>query len=178
HDHARARAYAEKCESLFPSFGPAVSQLGYIELELAQATGTTGTAEAQHLQKAVGYLERAVHGDWHGDESGKMVAQSNLSAALMKLGRFEDAKKVGAEALQTAAAIGQPDYPDAQFNYGRACEATGALQEAHEHYLRALESRPDHQLTIFALKALRQRLRDARLPLPPVPEQLKKVLGE
>ncbi len=78
-DLSSAQRYATRAAGLYPRFGPPRAQWGYVTL-------TTGYPEA-----AVQLLRESLEGEWHGDESGRLVASTNLAAALLALGRREEA---------------------------------------------------------------------------------------
>ncbi len=78
-DLSSAQRYATRAAGLYPHFGPPRAQWGYVTL----ATG--------YPETAVQLLREALKGEWHGDESGRLVASTNLAAALLALGRREEA---------------------------------------------------------------------------------------
>jgi O-antigen ligase/tetratricopeptide (TPR) repeat protein len=125
------------------------------------------------IEQAIEYLTRSITADWHGDESGRVIAESNLAAALIKQGRFAEALRYADDALAR-----MPDYQDARFNKGKADEMLGKLGEAHAEYARILETHPDHHMAREHLKMLRQKMRDLGVSLPAIPDAVKKAIGE
>jgi len=93
-DLSSAQRYATRAAGLYPHFGPPRAQWGYVTL----ATG--------YPETAVQLLRESLEGEWHGDESGKLVASTNLAAALLALGRHEEALAQYRDILTV-----QPDHP-------------------------------------------------------------------
>jgi len=128
-DPARARDYATRATTLYPDFAPPRAVLGFLALS------------ANKEGEAVELLTEALRGQWHGDERGaRRVALANLAAALLRLGRAEEALAPAREAVQLA-----PEDPDLRFNLGRALEQLGRHEEARREYqtrdaLQGLES--------------------------------------
>jgi O-antigen ligase len=93
-DVSSAQRYATRAAGLYPHFGPPRAQWGYVTL-------VTGYPET-----AVRLLRESLEGEWHGDESGRLVASTNLAAALLTLGRREEALAQYRDILTV-----QPDHP-------------------------------------------------------------------
>ncbi len=93
-DVSSAQRYATRAAGLYPHFGPPRAQWGYVTL-------VTGYPET-----AVRLLRESLEGEWHGDESSRLVASTNLAAALLALGRREEALAQYRDILTV-----QPDHP-------------------------------------------------------------------
>ncbi|HYI01066.1 O-antigen ligase family protein, partial [Hyalangium sp.] len=78
-DANRARQYAHRAVALYPDFAPPLAVLGFLALQEGN------TAEAVRLLRA------ARAGQWRGDENARRVAVGNLVAALLRVGRPDEA---------------------------------------------------------------------------------------
>lgn len=136
-DIERAKAYATRGAELYPAFGPALAQLGYIALRDRRP------ADAEVL------LRRAVDGDWHGADAAQASAASNLAAAALELGQAEQARAAATTALHLA-----PELVEARLNLGKAFELQGRRRDAIEEYRRALREAPSDGRARDALHAL------------------------
>lgn len=93
-DLSSAQRYATRAAGLYPGYGPPRAQWGYV------------TLVGGYPETAVQLLREALAGEWHGDESGRLVASTNLAAALLALGRREEALAQYRHILTV-----QPDHP-------------------------------------------------------------------
>jgi O-antigen ligase len=105
-DLRRAASYAERSARLYPRLGSPHAQLGRVAL-----------AEGR-LQEALRELKAAFEGEWRGDQNGRALAASALSAALLRLGRTAEAEQYARFAASRA-----PDSAEARRNLERALEA-------------------------------------------------------
>jgi tetratricopeptide (TPR) repeat protein len=136
-DPARARGYATRATTLYPDFGPPRAVLGF----LALSAGEDGAA--------VELLAEALRGQWRGDERSRQVATANLAAALLRLGRHQEALAPAQEAVDLA-----PEDPDTRFNLARTLELLGRREEARREYQNLLARHPQHAYGRQALQAL------------------------
>lgn len=89
-----AQRYATRAAGLYPGYGPPRAQWGYVALV------------GGYPETAAQLLREALDGEWHGDESGRLVAATNLAAALLALGHREEAIAQYRHVLTE-----QPDHP-------------------------------------------------------------------
>jgi O-antigen ligase/tetratricopeptide (TPR) repeat protein len=136
-DYGLAKHYASRGAKLYPRFGPTRWELGYTALV------------EERIEEAASLLQAAVDSDWYGDENGRVIAVSNLTTALARLGRFDEAHKVARAALERT-----PDSADAHLNLGRALEMLGRRAEAVREYRGLLLRHPDHDRARQALQRL------------------------
>jgi O-antigen ligase/tetratricopeptide (TPR) repeat protein len=143
-DPPTARRYASHAVELYPRFGPPRAQLGYLTLLEGQA------------EQAARLLREALDGEWHGDLASRVAASGNLAAALLHLGRGDQARQAAEAAVAQA-----PESPQARLLLGQVLEQTGAREEALTQYRRILRLQPD---LVPAREALR---RLGHEPAPP-----------
>jgi O-antigen ligase len=136
-DSRMARRYASRAVELYPRFGPPRAQLGYLTLLEGQAD------QAAHL------LREALEGEWHGDLASWVAASANLAAALLQLGRGDEARQAAEAAVAEA-----PESPQARLVLGQLLEQTGSRDEALAQYQRVLGLQPGHALALEALRRL------------------------
>ena len=136
-DYERAKRYASGGSERYPRFGLTRAQLGHIALV------------EKRVEESVLLLQAAVQSNWYGDEEDRELAASNLTTALARLGRFDEAHRVAREAFERA-----PDSPEARFNVGRALEMLGRRAEAVREYRSLLLQHPDHDRARQALQRL------------------------
>ena len=110
--------------------------------------GGHGLAE-KRSEEAASVLHAAVESDWHGDVNGRVIASSNLTAALVALRRLDEAHKAARDEV-----IRAPESPDAHFNLGRTLEVLGRRAEAVQEYRDILLQHPDHDRAREALRRL------------------------
>ena len=66
-DLSRAREYAARGLSAFPSFGPLQAHMGYISIV------------ENHRKAGAEWLRGAMAADWHGDDAGRQFAAAKLA---------------------------------------------------------------------------------------------------
>src|SRR5262249_12599359 len=110
--------------------------------------GACAYAEGQPAQ-AVPYLERAVGGNWRGDEEGRHRALATLAAARLALGQAE-----AAAGLAALVAREEPRWPTAWFLLAQAREASGDPASARDAYRQTLALDPGHAPARQALQRL------------------------
>lgn len=138
-DTARARQYAARAVALYPDFAPPLAVLGFLALQEGN------DAEAVRL------LRQAYEGHWRGDENARRIALGNLAAALLRVGRPDQALGPAREAVELT-----PDNAELRFNLGRALELLGKRNEAAAEYQRVLARHPGYTPAREALQALQE----------------------
>lgn len=136
-DPRTAQRYASRAIELYPRFGPPRAQLGYLALLEGQAP------------QAAQQLRESLEGEWHGDVASWVAASGNLAAALLELGRGEEARQAAEAAVAQA-----PESPQARLVLGQVLERTGAREEALTQYRRVLGLQPGHAPALEALRRL------------------------
>jgi O-antigen ligase/tetratricopeptide (TPR) repeat protein len=136
-DTARARQYAARAVALYPDFAPPLAVLGFLALQEGNDS------------EAVRLLRQAYEGHWRGDENARRIALGNLAAALLRVGRPDQALGPAREAVELT-----PDNAELRFNLGRALELLGKRDEAAAEYQRVLSRHPGYAPAREALQAL------------------------
>jgi tetratricopeptide (TPR) repeat protein len=136
-DGGRVRAYALRGLGLYPRFAPLWTQLGCL------------AAQEKRPEQVERLLAEAVSADWHGDETGLVLALSLRAAALLQLQRFEEARHAAQCVLER-----RPEDVDARFMLAAALEMLGRRTEALAEYRRVLAERPGHEYARQALRRL------------------------
>jgi tetratricopeptide (TPR) repeat protein len=136
-DTGRARQYATRAVTLYADFAPPLAVLGFLALQEGN------DAEAVRL------LREARAGQWRGDENARQIATGNLAAALLRVGRPDEALVPAREAVELT-----PDNAELRFNLGRALELLGRREEAAAEYQRILARHPGYTPAREALQAL------------------------
>lgn len=134
----RAEGYAAAARRLYPGFAPSRAQLGYVALHDGR------------LEEAVGLLKSALEAAWPSHEIDRIATEGNLAAALLQLGRLEDALPHARKAVE-----GAPGSPELRFIWARALELSGRKTEAREQYRRIVEQHPEHSEAAKVLEGLR-----------------------
>jgi tetratricopeptide (TPR) repeat protein len=93
------------------------------------------------------------------------VARFNLGLAYGTAGRFEEARKQFARALQLPPVINKTHY-----NLGLALHRLGRLDEAISHYTAELERNPGHEDSRYNLAIAREQLARTRQPAAAPPD--------
>jgi tetratricopeptide (TPR) repeat protein len=117
---------------------PTFSEVLFNLANLYQRTG--------QLEAAVDTYERAVHG-----QAATAQQWNNLGIALTELGRDDEGQNAFATALQI-----DPQYADAEADWGLLLLSIGDRDGATTHFHRALQLRPDCGAALRGLNSLRQ----------------------
>lgn len=136
-DTALARQYAARAVALYPDFAPPLAVLGFLALRDGNDS------------EAVRLLRQASAGHWRGDENARRIALGNLAAALLRVGRPDEALGPAREAVELT-----PDNAELRFNLGRTLELLGKRDEAAAEYQRVLARHPGYTPAREALQAL------------------------
>jgi tetratricopeptide (TPR) repeat protein len=142
-DLSRARSYATRGAELYPHFGPLHGLLGCLALL------------QNRPQEAARLLDEAVRSDWHGDDHDLLLALSNLSAALLRLGNYQQALVCAQLAVER-----DPELLDGRSNLARALELLGRREEAIDAYASILDLQPNHRSARAALVRLGVKFSD------------------
>lgn len=145
-DRVSARKCLERAVALEPGFGDAHAQLGH-ELLL----GKENELAAKSLERAVTLLRPL------GVRDERLAgAMNNLVAARVRLGRLDEAQRLGRELVAA-----RPDYWAGRVNFGMALLDGGKLQEAEREFLDALRLKPGDSQTLRLLEEVRTKRRES-----------------
>mmetsp|Transcript_13896 Transcript_13896/g.25919 ORF Transcript_13896/g.25919 Transcript_13896/m.25919 type:complete len:260 (+) Transcript_13896:57-836(+) len=99
--------------------------------------------EEEDFEMALKYFEKAMN---DRDAEGDPITSCNMSITLMKLGRLEEAEKIGLSAIK-----GDPQNASLHYNLGNVCLQRKKFAASIVHYQRAFKLQPDHADALFNL---------------------------
>lgn len=110
------------------------------QANLRALLGTVAMTQG-HFEEAEHHYESAAMRDWHGNEDGQMQSMTVWAACLVQLRR-----PIQAEQVLRIVVAHRPDWVNARYTLGYACEMLDRRGEAAEEYRRVLAAAPHHAL--------------------------------